>query len=159
MKQAVLSLGTNLGNQEINLENAISAIKNLPKTNIIDISRKYKTKPFMVPDKQEDYLNCCVKIETELQAQTLLGACLGIEATMGRQRNFKNASRIIDIDLLLYEGEKSSADDLILPHPRILERAFVMVPLADICTDKNILGFDFGKEYEEVDKSDVELYN
>lgn len=158
MKQAILSLGTNLGDRELNIKNAILALKNLPKTKVIEVSRKYRTKPFMVSDKQEDYLNCCVKVETELQAQTLLGACLGIEAEMGRQRTFKNAARIIDVDLLLYEGEQSNTDDLVLPHPKICERAFVMVPLFDICINKNILGFDFSKEYEAVDRSDVELY-
>ncbi|MDQ5984048.1 MAG: 2-amino-4-hydroxy-6-hydroxymethyldihydropteridine diphosphokinase [Eubacteriales bacterium SKADARSKE-1] len=151
-------MGTNLGDRELNIANAILAIKSLPKTKVIEVSKKYITKPFMVPDKQEDYLNCCVKIETKLQAQTLLGACLGIEAAMGRQRTFKNSSRVIDIDLLLYEGEKSDTDDLVLPHPRIRERAFVMVPLSDICVDKNILGFDFHKEYKAIDKSGVEFY-
>lgn len=158
MKQAVLSLGTNLGDRELNIKNAIFALKNLPKTKVVEISRKYITKPFMVPDKQEDYLNCCVKVETKLQAQTLLGACLGIESVMGRQRTFKNAARIIDIDLLLYEGEKSNTNELVLPHPKICERAFVMVPLSDICMDKNILGFDFNKEYEAVDRSKVKFY-
>ena len=86
----------------------------------------------------------------------MLGACLGIEAAMMRERTVKNASRVIDIDLLLYEDEECYSDELTLPHPEIKNRAFVMVPLAEIFPDKKALGYDFASAYQRVDKSGVE---
>lgn len=158
MKEAVISLGSNLLDREKNLKRAIESLKNLPNTILLGVSAVYSTKPFLVPDKQEDYLNCCVKIKTKLRPKTLLGCCLGIEVAMGRKRTYKNAARIIDLDLLLYEDFYVCDEDLILPHPRIKERAFVMVPLNDLYEGKCALGFDFNDDFYEADITDVNLY-
>ena len=107
-------------------------------------------------DEQNKYLNMCAIVMTELSPRALLGACLGIEAAMMRERTVKNASRLIDIDLLLYEDEECYSDELTLPHPEIKNRAFVMVPLAEIFPDKKALGYDFASAYQRVDKSGVE---
>lgn len=158
MKEAVLALGTNLFDREENLKNAINSLKRLPKTIVKKVSSVYTTKPFQVPDKQDEYLNCCVKIETNLSPEVLLGSCLGIEATMGRVRPYKNAARIIDIDLLLYQDVYICTENLILPHPRIKERAFVMVPLMDLYSGTTALGFDFAVALSQVNIGDVSIY-
>ena len=122
MKEAVLALGTNLLDREKNLRTALEALKRLPGTVVEKVSSIYETEPFQTPDPQNDYLNCCVKLQTELTPEMLLGCCLGIESAMGRERPFKNAARIIDIDLLLYENEIINTEKLTLPHPRMKER-------------------------------------
>ena len=158
MKEAVLALGTNLFDREKNLKSAIDSLQRLPETVIEQISSIYITKPFQAPDKQNDYLNCCVKIKTNLLPEVLLGGCLGIEAAMGRIRSYKNAARIIDIDLLLYQDASICTENLILPHPRIKEHAFVMVPLRDLYESKVALGFDFCKALNEINVEGVLIY-
>ena len=159
MKEAVIGLGTNLYDREGNLKKALGALRELPETTIEEISSIYETKPFETPDFQSNYLNCCAKIKTNLSPEMLLGACLGIEAAMGRVRLYKNAARIIDLDLLLYQNVSVFTKNLILPHPRIKERAFVMVPLSDLYKNKIALDFDFKSELSQVKSEDeVVLY-
>lgn len=131
MSKAYLGIGTNIGDREDNLKNALNSLNLLPLTKVINVSNVYETAPVGYDD-QDDFLNIAVEIETELTAQNLLGACLGIEAGLGRIRNIKNGPRIIDIDLLLYEDEKYDTQTLVLPHPRMFEREFVIRPLLDI---------------------------
>lgn len=155
MKEAVIEFGSNLGNRIENINKAIKSIDSLLGTHVIGISKFYETEPVGVPDKQGNYINCCAKITTALSPHALLGACLGIEASMGRIREFKNQSRIIDIDLLLYEDFSYLSDELTVPHPRMLERAFVMIPLADLYKGKNALGIDFSQYLNNVDTNGV----
>ena len=131
MSKAYLGIGTNIGDREENLKNALNALNLLPMTKVTAVSKVYVTEPVGFAN-QDDFLNIAVEIETELTAQNILGACLGIEAGLGRIRNIKNGPRIIDIDLLLYEDEKYNTPSLILPHPRMFEREFVLKPLLDI---------------------------
>ena len=131
MNKAYLGIGTNIGNREENLKNALISLNLLPNTRVTAVSGVYETIPVGYSD-QDDFLNIAVEVETELTAHNILGACLGIEAGLGRIRNIKNGPRIIDIDLLLYEDEKYDTPSLILPHPRMLEREFVLRPLLDI---------------------------
>ena len=95
------------------------------------LSRMYVTKPWGYLD-QPDFVNACGLVETDLSPEALLGVCLGLEAGMGRVRTIKNGPRIIDIDLLLYEEEARDTRELVLPHPRMWERTFVLEPLAEI---------------------------
>lgn len=155
MTEAVIALGSNIGNREERLREAIHALGRLPDTTVLMVSGHYETEPFEVPDEQDDYLNCCLKLMTELDPQTLLGACLGIEAAMGKVRTFKNASRVIDVDLLLYGDVHMDTKDLTLPHPRMLERAFVLVPLSDIYPNHSALGVDFSEALQKLDVSMV----
>lgn len=131
MSKAYLGIGTNIGDREENLKSALNALNLLPMTKVTAVSKVYETEPVGFAN-QEDFLNIAVEIETELTAQNILGASLGIEAGLGRIRNIKNGPRIIDIDLLLYEEEKHNTTSLILPHPRMFEREFVLRPLLDI---------------------------
>lgn len=159
MKEAVIALGCNLGDRLRQMEAAIEALSRLPRTRVLAVSRFYETDPFDVPEPQEDYLNACVRIETDLSAHVLLGACLGIEAGMGKVRTYRNAPRLIDLDLLLYDGERYNDQDLKLPHPGILQRAFVMVPLRDLYPEGVALGLQFQQELEQVGEGTVRLYS
>lgn len=147
MNEAVLALGSNLGDRFNNLNLAIAALKRTPMVEVAQVSEIYETLPVEVLDKQPNFLNCCVKIKTELTPSALLGVALGIESSLKRERPFWHASRIIDIDLLLYEGVSCNSSELILPHPRMLERAFVLVPLKDLYPDFNALGVNFKSSY------------
>lgn len=154
--ETFLALGSNLGDRLENLKNAINNINRLINTKVLQVSKVYETAPFDVLDKQDNYLNCCIRIKTEFSPEVLLGCCLGIEAAMGRTRPFFHASRVIDIDLLLYENIKVNQKDLVLPHPRMLERAFVLVPLLDVCEEP--MRGEFFKNLQQLDQSGVELY-
>lgn len=157
MQKAYLGIGTNIGDRYNNINNAIESLKHLPLTQVVKISDIYETAPWGY-EQQDDFLNVCVEIETELSPKTILGACLGIEAAFGRERPFKNAPRIIDIDVLMYEGVQSDDPELTLPHPRIQERAFVLIPLRDILESLTFDGVDFKIAYEKCDKNSVKKY-
>ena len=149
MKKAYISIGANLGNEEENLRRAVSAMGALPDTRVCAVSSFYETAPVGYAD-QPAFLNLVAGVETELSPHALLGACLGVEAAMGRVRTFKNGPRVIDIDLLLYEGVVSEEPELVLPHPRMAGRAFVMIPLAEIAPQ-------YAKAAEKLDGANVKL--
>lgn len=156
--RALLGIGTNLGDREGNLASAFSGLEKLPGTEVLAISNVYETEPFDVLSEQEDYLNCCVLMETKLEPIELLHRCLDLEARLGRERKEYHGARTIDIDLLICEGRTSDTEELRLPHPGVLERAFVMVPMSDIFPSHIALGVDFDGAYQAVDKSGVRLY-
>ncbi len=131
MAKAYIGFGTNLGNRMEQIELALEAIKLLPNTALLSCSPIYETKPWGYVD-QPNFLNGVAEIETDLSPALFLGALLGIEAAMGRIRTIKNGPRVIDLDLLLYDNVVSNTEELILPHPRMLERAFVLKPLIDL---------------------------
>lgn len=131
MTEALLAFGSNIGNGEENIREALDAISLLPGTRVLKISKMYITKPWGYT-QQADFTNAAAKIETELSANALLGACLGIEAAMGRHRTIKNGPRVIDIDLLTYGKEEINTKELVLPHPGMAIREFVQLPLKDI---------------------------
>jgi len=158
MNRVIVGIGSNLGNREENMNKAVHALERLPNTTVIGASGLYETKPVEVPNQQTDYLNECVVLLTELSPRALLGACLGIEAAMGRQREVVHDSRTIDIDLLIYEGVTNSDAELMLPHPQMLKRAFVLVPLNEIFANGVALGLDFSAALKRVDKAGVTLF-
>lgn len=129
--KAYLGIGTNIGERMQNLQDSLDALNLLPLTSVTDVSNVYETAPVGY-DNQDDFLNIVVEVETELNADNLLGAGLGIESGLGRVRLIKNGPRIIDIDLLLYGDEIKDTKTLILPHPRMMERNFVLKPLLDL---------------------------
>lgn len=128
---AYLGIGTNIGDRLQNLIDTVEALNLLPLTKVIEVSNVYETEPVGYAN-QDDFLNIVVSVSTELNAHNLLGAALGIEAGMGRIRTIKNGPRIIDVDLLMYEKENIDSLTLTLPHPRMLERNFVLKPLLDL---------------------------
>lgn len=140
--RAVLGLGGNLGDRAENLRAALDALAHLPDTSVVAVSSLYETAPVGYAD-QPDFYNIVALVETALSPRALLGGCLGIEAALGRVRTFRNAPRVVDIDLLLFEGVASDDPELILPHPRMMERAFVLVPLAELFPKNVVLGVPF----------------
>ncbi len=155
MRKAILCLGTNIGNRLENLKEAVEALSLLIGTELVKTSYVYETEPFETPDEQQNFYNCCVMIETGLSPEMLMGACLGIEAKMGRLRPYKNSPRIIDIDIILIENEVRSDKALTVPHPRFLERAFVMIPLLDIFPNGNAFGIEFKDSLSSLDISGI----
>lgn len=151
---AVLGIGTNMGNREKNLRDALDSLDLVPATKVTRTSSVWETEPWGFAD-QPDFYNIVAEIETELSPAALLGACLGIEAALGRIRTFKNGPRVIDIDVLLYEGTTLSSDELMLPHPRMGERAFVLVPFEELYPDGRVAGFDFSEQINHIDRSTV----
>ncbi len=161
MSKAVIALGSNMGNRIDNLNTAIGALSLLPGVKVLDGSAVYETDPVGVTD-QSRFFNAVILVESEISPAMLLGGCLGIEAAMGRIRKEKNGPRIIDLDLLLYENYKSDTMELMLPHPEITKRVFVMQPLSDLFPEGRALGLLFGPAlrelpHEGVDKAEYQL--
>lgn len=130
--RAYVGFGANLGDPLAALDYAVQAIDALPDTHIAARSACYRSAPLGVPDTQPDYTNAVLALDTALDPQTLLDALLAIEAAGGRTRKTPLAPRPIDLDLLLHGNATLATPALTLPHPRLHERAFVLVPLAEI---------------------------
>ncbi|MCO6497028.1 MAG: 2-amino-4-hydroxy-6-hydroxymethyldihydropteridine diphosphokinase [Chitinophagaceae bacterium] len=133
LHKVYLSTGTNLGNRKHNLANARRLIED-HAGNIIAASSIYKTAPWGYAD-QPDFLNQVVEIETTLSPAALMKTLLRIEEEMGRVRTFKNASRVIDIDILFYDNSIRKNNGVIIPHPLIAERRFILVPMCELKPD------------------------
>lgn len=155
MSKAAIGLGTNLGDRLSNLQFAVDSFLLLPRTKVTDVSEIYETEPVGAVLDQPKFLNAVLLIETELSPMTVLGACLGIEAAAGRKRLVKDGPRILDLDLLFYENVKSESAELTLPHPRLMQRAFVLEPLNDLFPSGRAPGLSFGSAYKNTDKSGV----
>ena len=154
MNIVYISIGTNIGDKLKNINDALDAINHLPDTNVDAVSAVYETAPWGYTE-QDNFYNICASVRTELSPNGFLGACLGIEAAFGRERPFKNAPRIIDIDVLLYNDMELSSHELTIPHPRMSERGFVLVPLKDILPDMKIGNLDFEIAYKMCDKKGI----
>jgi len=131
VRRAFLSLGSNLGERAAALRAARAALADLPGTTIVAASRVYETAPQDVTD-QPPFLNQVVCLDTTLEPRELLVAAQRIEAAAGRVRSVRFGPRTLDIDILLLEGAASDDPELTLPHPRLWQRAFVLVPLAEL---------------------------
>jgi 2-amino-4-hydroxy-6-hydroxymethyldihydropteridine diphosphokinase len=127
-----LALGTNLGDRSANLRAAIKALS--PEINVIAKSKVYETPPWGYDD-QPTFLNMAVKCETNLEPESLLKRLKQLEVQLGREQSFRWGPRLIDIDILFYDNIILESESLIIPHPHLHERAFVLVPLADIAPD------------------------
>lgn len=138
----VIGIGTNMGNRLENLKNAVYALELAPKTAVIKKSAVYETSPVGYA-KQQDFYNCAVLCESAFEPHEMLGICLGAECVLGRVRNFKNGPRVIDMDLLLAEDKIIRTPNLIVPHPHIKERLFVLLPMLDLFESGVAFGFDF----------------
>jgi 2-amino-4-hydroxy-6-hydroxymethyldihydropteridine diphosphokinase len=142
VRKVILGLGSNLGNRLSYINQAISQIGKFPKTKLHRSSLIYETEPWGNLN-QGKFLNCCCEIGTDLTPIQLLEFCLELENEFGRVRNEVWGARTLDIDLLIFEGETSNESKLILPHPRIKERGFVLVPLFELYPSGNALGYEF----------------
>lgn len=154
MNTVVIGIGTNLGDRLENMNTAVRALNLLPRTKVLRASRVYETAPVGVTE-QPMFLNAVLEVETEMSPFSMLGACLGIEASMGRVRKEKDGPRVIDLDLILFGGVRSDTFELTLPHPRALERAFVMVPMMDLYPSGRAPGLYFLPSLREVGTSGI----
>ncbi len=134
---AFVALGSNLSHPISIIQQAIKRISMQPNIELKASSSMYKTAPVGYLD-QDDFINAVIQIETSLNALDLLHELLKIELEFGRQRPFKDAPRTLDLDLLVYGQLECHSEQLILPHPRMHQRAFVMVPLEEIAPELTI---------------------
>jgi len=130
-RRAFVSLGSNLGDRAGYLSAAREALAALPDTVVVAASRVYETAPQDLAD-QGAFLNQVICLETGLQPLDLLHECQRIEREHGRTRELRFGPRTLDIDILLFQDAESDDPDLTLPHPRMVKRAFVLVPLAEV---------------------------
>lgn len=132
MTAVYLGLGTNLGNRRVNLKRALELLAE--KVKVVKVSSVYETEPvgFL---SQPRFLNAVCEVDTDLAPPELLHFVRGIEMKLGRRQSFRNAPREIDIDILLYGDIVMDTPELSVPHPRMTERAFVLVPLAEIAPE------------------------
>lgn len=136
MNKAYLGLGTNMGDREEYLISAVKLLDNNEDITVTNKSKVYETKAWGYTD-QADFLNICIEIETSLNEYELLKICQEIELKLNRERIIRWGPRTIDVDILFFNDIILNNEDLYIPHPRISERAFVLIPLMDI--NKNLL--------------------
>lgn len=157
-KNIYLALGTNLGDRSSNLETAIQSMP--PDVIVTKRSSIYETPPWGFED-QPAFLNMVLQVETEFSPWKLLKFIKNLEGRMGRQKTFRNGPRLIDIDLLFYDKLEFEHSGLVIPHPRIIERAFVLVPLAEIASDflHPVLQVTIQELLNGVDRNEIQLYS
>ncbi len=134
--RAFLGLGSNLGDRIGYLREAVAAVPDLA-----GVSDVYETAPVGGPE-QGPYLNLVVQLRTRMGARELLGVCQGLESAAQRVREVRWGARTLDVDVLWVDGETVTEPDLIVPHPRMFERSFVLIPLGDLAADLLPEGFD-----------------
>jgi 2-amino-4-hydroxy-6-hydroxymethyldihydropteridine diphosphokinase len=136
---AVIGLGANLGDPVAQLRAAIAAIGALPQTRVLAVSSFYRTAPVGFLD-QPDFVNAAVAVDTALAPRALLEGLAAVERAAGRERTFKDAPRLIDLDVLLYDERVVDEPGLAIPHPRLHERAFALAPLVEVAPDAVVPG-------------------
>lgn len=149
-----LGLGANLGDAPSAISRALRALEERGHVRVDTISSLYRTKPWG-PVAQPDFANACAIGETDLSPRALLAEVKAVEAALGRVDTERWGPRAIDIDILFYEGETLETPDLVIPHESLFERAFVLVPLAEIAPDLEIAGRNVKNAAGAIDKSGV----
>ncbi|RIY03598.1 2-amino-4-hydroxy-6-hydroxymethyldihydropteridine diphosphokinase [Aureimonas flava] len=154
MTVAFLGLGGNLGDPVRAMATALRALDAAPGTRVAEVSSVYRTPPWG-PVEQPPFLNACARVEAEIDAEALLARCLGIELSLHRDRSVRWGPRTVDLDVLDFGGVVMRGDRLTLPHPRMAERAFVMVPLAEIAPDLSVAGATAAECLARLDTSGI----
>jgi 2-amino-4-hydroxy-6-hydroxymethyldihydropteridine diphosphokinase len=141
MADALIALGGNIGDVRETFRRAIAEVCTRANAVLIARSSDYRTPPWG-DTQQPDFINACIRIETELTPLELLRVLQTVETAFGRNRvaDRRNGPRTLDLDLLAYDDMRMDAPELELPHPRLFERAFVLVPLAEIAPERRIDG-------------------
>jgi 2-amino-4-hydroxy-6-hydroxymethyldihydropteridine diphosphokinase len=157
MHIAYIALGTNLGDRSANLRAALAALP--PDVRVLAESHVYETPPWGYTD-QPAFLNMAVRVDTDLEPEALLGYLKQLEAQLGREPTFRNGPRRIDLDILFYDDLVLDESSLSIPHPRLHERAFVLVPLADLAPDLRhpVLGQTVRELLKGLDRTDIQRY-
>lgn len=138
-RDCYLGLGANLGQRARQLAEALAALSWQPEVELVDVSPVYESVPEGGVD-QPPYLNLVVQVRAWCAPERMLALCLEVENHLGRQRPYPGAPRAIDLDLLLFGDEIRQTETLTLPHPRLLQRPFVLVPLADLAPELQVAG-------------------
>jgi 2-amino-4-hydroxy-6-hydroxymethyldihydropteridine diphosphokinase len=154
MTVAVLGLGGNVGDVRATMAAALDRLAAIPGIRIAAVSALYSTPPWGKTD-QPDFLNAAALLETGLPPRGLLDAVLGVERALGRERQERWGPRTIDIDILLYGEERIDEPGLSLPHARLAERAFALLPLADVLPAARFSGRAVGEWLAEADVGGV----
>ncbi len=129
IRRCVLSLGSNLGDRLAKLQGAVNSLADTPDVAVTAVSAVYETQPLGAPEGSGAFLNAVVLLDTTLPARVLLDRCQAVEIAFGRERSgVANAPRTLDVDLIVVGDRLVDDEDLVLPHPRAHERAFVLVP-------------------------------
>lgn len=152
---AILAFGSNIGDKEANVARAIGLVEAAGDVEVVARSRNYRTPPWGVTE-QDWFVNACAAVATKLSPHELLLRCQGVEAEMKRVRRQHWGPRIIDVDILVHRDGAVTLPDLMLPHPRITERAFVLAPLAEIAPDLEINGRTARDWLQSIDRRGVE---
>lgn len=134
VRRAYLGIGSNLGDRRAHLQGAVDALVAAEGLDVVAVSPVYETAPVGGPP-QPDFLNAVVAVDTPLTARALLELAQRIEAAAERVRTVRWGPRTLDVDVLLVGDERTDEPDLVVPHPRMTERAFVVVPLADLAPE------------------------
>jgi 2-amino-4-hydroxy-6-hydroxymethyldihydropteridine diphosphokinase len=154
--RAYLAVGSNLGDRLANIAQALDGLGRAPGVFVASVSSVYVTDPVGKTD-QPDFYNAVAELRSELGPEELLEACSGIEQRLGRVRTERWGPRTIDLDLLTYDELRLSSERLVLPHPRMLERAFVLIPLAEIAPELVIGGRTAAEWADGADPAGVRL--
>ena len=140
IRRCVIAIGSNLGERLNNLQGAVNSLADTPEVWVTAVSPVYETAPVDAPEGSRDYLNAVVLADTTLSARTLLERALAVEDAYGRERTTeRHAPRTLDVDLIVVGDRRASDDDLVLPHPKAHERAFVLAPWNDVEPDAELL--------------------
>lgn len=153
-QKAWLALGGNIGDVKAAMRRACIHLEANFSVKIVSRSKIYRTPPWG-PIEQDSFLNAVLEVETTLDPRSLLEACLETERALGRERTQRWGPRTLDIDLLMMERGPYNDSELQLPHPRMLERAFVLVPLADIASDMIIDGRSVAAWIDKLDSDQI----
>jgi 2-amino-4-hydroxy-6-hydroxymethyldihydropteridine diphosphokinase len=141
IRRCVLAIGSNLGERLNNLQGAVNSLADTPEVWVTAVSPVYETVPLDSPEGSRDFLNAVVLIDTTLSARTLLERALAVEDAYGRERTTeRNAPRTLDVDLIVVGDRRAHDEDLVLPHPKAHERAFVLAPWNDVEPDAELPG-------------------
>lgn len=151
-----LGLGGNIGDPVHAMAQALHTLDARADCRVVAVSRLYRTPPWGKTD-QADFYNSCAAIETSLSPQALLETCLGIEREMKRVRLERWGPRIIDIDVLTYDQVEQQTATLHIPHPRMTERGFVLMPLADFAGDLIVRGRTVDAWLAQADVTGIEI--
>ncbi len=151
---AIIALGSNMGDKAAHIARAIAALTRTGDIRLMARSRDYRTAPWGKTD-QDWFVNACISVATKLAPHDLLLRCQAVEQELGRVRTEKWGPRVIDVDILWWHGGKVDEPHLKLPHPHIAERAFVLVPLADVAPDLRLGGGTVRELLGRIDASDV----
>ena len=152
--RAALGLGANLGDPAAAMARALQLLDDGEGTGIVAVSKLYRTPPWGLVE-QPPFINCCALVETSLSPQALMQRCLDIEKQLKRVRDVRWGPRLIDIDILTYGSETLDTETVTIPHPRMLERGFVLMPLAEIAPDLAVNGRAVAEWAAEADMAGI----